>query len=249
MGATAAWWYTEMVTQPELAGVEVDGSLAPLPAAMTRSDTVADSIRRAILSGRLRPGEVLVERRLAEMLGVSKTPVREALISLTSSGLVTIARNRGVTVRRLEKEDLERVRQMRLLLEPWTTSCAAERSGEHVPEARVALEEARERLAKDDHVGLSLANRRFHRSLYRACGNDLIIGALDGLQDLTALGAVSLLWAATPSWAEEFDQHQQILEAVEGGLSDDARELMLRHITEAATPESGEGALTCAGHG
>lgn len=212
--------------------------LTPLPEATTRSDTVADSIRRAILAGRLKPGEVLVERRLAEALGVSKTPVREALISLTSSGLVTIARNRGVTVRRLEKEDLERVRQMRLLLEPWTTSCAAERSGEYVPHARIALEEAQERLSAGDHVGLSLANRRFHQSLYRECGNELIIAALDGLQDLTALGAVSLLWASQPSWTDEFVQHQRILEAVEAGRSEDAQELMLRHITRAATPDT-----------
>ncbi|MCZ2856927.1 GntR family transcriptional regulator [Blastococcus sp. VKM Ac-2987] len=238
-----------MVTQTEPVGSVVDGSLSPLPAATTRSDTVADSIRRAILSGRLRPGEVLVERRLAEALGVSKTPVREALIALTSSGLVTIARNRGVTVRRLEKEDLERVRQMRLLLEPWTTACAAERSGEYVPQARLALDEARERLTDGDHVGLSLANRRFHRSLYRECGNELIIAALDGLQDLTALGAVSLLWAATPSWADEYTQHQQILEAVEAGRAEEARELMLRHITQAATPETGGDGRACAIHG
>jgi hypothetical protein len=103
----AASWYAKTMVQDQAP------VLPPLGRSTTRSDLVAASIKSAILSGRLRPDEVLVEPRIAEQLGVSKTPVREALISLTSSGLLTPTRNRGVAVRRLRPEDVQQIYEMR----------------------------------------------------------------------------------------------------------------------------------------
>ena len=99
-------------------------ALPPLPRSTTTSDLVVDSIRDAILSGRLAPGETLVERRLAELLGVSKTPVREALIALAVSGLVTVTPNRGAVVRAVDVEDVRKAYEVRLLLEPWAVAKA-----------------------------------------------------------------------------------------------------------------------------
>src|SRR5690606_2013293 len=101
-------------------------TLTPLTQPASRSDQVAGSIRLAILEGRIKPGDTLVERRLADQLGVSKTPVREALIGLVSSGLVTLSPNRGVSVRRLALGDLRQIYQMRVLLEPWAVRRSTE---------------------------------------------------------------------------------------------------------------------------
>lgn len=209
-------------------------TLTPLSQPASRSDQVAGSIRLAILEGRIQPGDTLVERRLAEQLGVSKTPVREALIGLASSGLVTLSPNRGVSVRRLALGDLRQIYQMRVLLEPW----AVRRSTEEPPadgwaEARGQLEEARSLLDADhdrSHAKLSLANRRFHRSLYAGCGNDLVIRQLEGLSDLTALGVVSLLWERSPTWVEEFAEHEEILRAAESGKGAAAERMARQHI-------------------
>lgn len=214
---------------------EASFGLPPLGRTTTRSDLVAASLRTAILSGRLKPDEVLVERRIAAQLGVSKTPVREALISMTSSGLLTPTRNRGVAVRRLESADVRRIYEMRLLLEPWAAGQVAAASRFDSGEARRALDDAARFVEADDRVGLSLANRRFHRSLYSTCANELVVRSLDDLQDLTALGTVSLLWQHWPTWRTELQEHREILAAVEEGRADDAAELLRRHIQRSIT--------------
>lgn len=210
------------------------GSLQPVARATTASDLVADAIRAAILSGQLKPGETLVERRLAVLLGVSKTPVREALIALSASGLVSVNPNRGVTVRRLSFDDIRKVYEVRQLLEPWAISRVARLDRDLGP-ARVALEEAKVLLPAEDHTQLSLANRRFHRSLYSLCDNDLVTAKLDDLQDLTALGTLNLLWEHWPTWRAEYAEHEEILELVASGQAAPAERLMRRHIEQSVS--------------
>ncbi|TWF77482.1 GntR family transcriptional regulator [Pseudonocardia hierapolitana] len=221
--------------------------LPPLGRSTTRSDLVAASIKSAILSGRLRPDEVLVERRLADLLGVSKTPVREALIALTSSGLLTPTRNRGVAVRRLRPEDVQQVYEMRLLVEPWAAGQVAGTGTFDAPEAHRALDDAARFVEADDHAGLSLANRRFHRSIYSTCANELVVRSLDDLQDLTALGTVSLLWEQWPTWRAELEEHRAILAAVQERRAADAEAMMRGHIQRSITRLREERARTEAG--
>ncbi|KAB8183057.1 GntR family transcriptional regulator [Microbispora catharanthi] len=203
--------------------------LSPVARSTTRTDLVADAIRTAILSGRLAQGETLVERRLAERLGVSKTPVREALIGLAATGLVVIGPNRGVTVRVVGRADLRKAYEVRLLLEPWAIGRTAA-SGHAADGARAALAEARALLAGTDTAALSLANRRFHRELYARCGNELVVAQLDTLQDLAALGSVTVLWRDRPTWPEEHEEHETVLAAVEAGDPALAERLTRRHI-------------------
>jgi DNA-binding GntR family transcriptional regulator len=208
--------------------------LPPLPRSTTTSDLVVDSIREAILSGRLTPGETLVERRLAELLGVSKTPVREALITLAASGLVTVTPNRGAVVRAVSTDDVYKAYEVRLLLEPWAVARTVREGGltSATGAARAALEDARRHLPDEDHVQLSLANRRFHRALYVECGNEIVVHQLDSLQEMAALGAVALLWERWRTWRAEYDEHAEILKAVEGGEAETAERLLRKHIRQ-----------------
>ena len=84
----------------------------------SRTEAVLDAIKRAILAGELRPGQSLVETELAQMLGVSKTPVREALKTLAGAGLVTMSAYRGATVRAIDPASAAAIYDLRLLLEP-----------------------------------------------------------------------------------------------------------------------------------
>jgi DNA-binding GntR family transcriptional regulator len=221
---------------PEIGSVP----LAPVVRATTTADLVVASIREAILAGRLQPGETLVERRLAEQLGVSKTPVREALIALSAAGLVTGSPNRGCVVREPDAEEIRQAYELRGLVEPW----AVARTVRYAPEP--ALDEARVALAvadrllrgadrrgtdgKPDLPALSVTNRRFHRALYAGCGNALVVGHLDAGQELTTLGAVAMLWARQPSWREEHAEHRAILDAALAGDAGLAEQLVRRHI-------------------
>jgi DNA-binding GntR family transcriptional regulator len=222
-------------------------TLPPLGRSTTRSDLVAASVKAAILAGRLQPDELLVERRIADQLGVSKTPVREALIALTSSGLLTPTRNRGVAVRRLRPEDVQQVYEMRLLVEPWAVGQAATTGTFDVAVARDALEDAARFVEADDHAGLSLTNRRFHRTIYSTCPNELVVRSLDDLQDLTALGTVSLLWERWPTWRAELEEHREIFAAVQQGRAEDATELMHGHIQRSITRIRAQQARAAAG--
>jgi DNA-binding GntR family transcriptional regulator len=203
--------------------------LSPLSPVSSRADLVAESIRTAILAGRIRPGDTLVERRLAAELGVSKTPVREALIMLAAGGLVVLTPSRGTSVRLLDADDLRKIQEVRLLLEPWAVA-AMTRLGGDIGPAKAALARSAAHLDTVDHGELSVANRDFHRALYAGCGNEFVIASLDSVRDLAALAAVSLLWPHWPTWREEHVEHERILKAVEAGDADSAQRLTRQHI-------------------
>jgi DNA-binding GntR family transcriptional regulator len=200
-------------------------SLAP-GALPSRTEAVLAAIKHAILVGELKPGQALVETDLAAGLGVSKTPVREALKTLAGTGLVTMSPYKGAAVREIDRAHARCIYDMRLLLEP----AAAERSvaghGDWSA-ARAALETSDNAV---DAAERSLANRAFHRQMYLACGNPLLVRALDDLRDQTALVSAAA-WARRPSWEREAAEHRAILAAAERGDGAEVNALMRDHIS------------------
>lgn len=217
---------TTMTLMPDSA---FPSPLPPLSVAPTRSDMIVESLKTAIFSGRLRPGEILVERKIAEQLGVSKTPVREALIVLERSGLVAV-KNRSIAVRSLSFTDIRHVYEERVLLEPWAILDAA-RFDKAFVSAGQALDEARRYAIAGDNAARALANRRFHRGMYANSENNFVVNALDSLQDLTALAVVGVLWERWPRWDVEAAEHEAIYRAASSGDTQGAAKLMEEHIS------------------
>jgi DNA-binding GntR family transcriptional regulator len=166
-----------------------------------------------------------VEAELAAQFGVSKTPVREALRTLVGSGLVTVSRYKGATVRVVDESLARSVYEVRLLLEPEAVRQAVSR-GAGMDAAREALVRAD---AATDRGERSLANRDFHRALYCPCDNALLTGILDDLRDQTALVSVSA-WNVRATWRQEAAEHRAILAAAEAGDAVGAAELVAAHI-------------------
>ena len=149
------------------------GFLASVTGAVpSRTLGVLDAIKHAILTGELRPGQSLVETELARTLGVSKTPVREALKTLAGAGLVTMSPYKGAMVRNVDDDLARSVYDLRLLLEPEALRRAVTRTG-RLGAARQAL--ARSAPPPTGRTGASRTG--FHRALYRGCGNALLIGS------------------------------------------------------------------------
>ncbi len=218
----------------------------------SRTEAVLDAIKRAILAGELRPGQGLVETELAQMLGVSKTPVREALKTLAGAGLVTMSPYRGATVRAIDPASAAAIYDLRLLLEPEAVRRAVGGGAEAGPvqagpvqagpvqagpvqaspaqagwaSAHAALQASD---AATDQAQRSLANREFHRALYLACGNSLLVKTLDDLRDQTALVSARS-WEQAPSWQQEAAEHQAILAAARRGAATEAAALLRAHI-------------------
>ncbi|MEE4543144.1 GntR family transcriptional regulator [Streptomyces sp. V4-01] len=193
----------------------------------SRTEAVLDAVKHGILVGELKPGQPLVETELAARLGVSKTPVREALKTLAGSGLVIMSPYKGASVREVDQALARSVYDMRLLLEP----VAAVRTAVEARSSWAAAESALDRADRAaDSAERSLANRDFHRVLYAGCGNPLLVSALDELRDQTALVS-SAAWAVRPSWEMEAQEHRAILHAAQSGNADLVGDLLRDHIS------------------
>ena len=205
------------------------GAAGALP---SRTVAVLEAIKHAILAGELKPGQALVETDLAEVLGVSKTPVREALKTLAGAGLVIMNPYKGAAVRIVDDEQARYVYDARLLIEPEALSRAIARGHDWRP-AHQALQRADHAA---DQAERSLANRDFHRELYAGCGNPLLIRMLDDLRDQIALVSVAAWrhepgWRQPPSWEHEAAGHRAVLQAAEDGDAGRAAALLRGHIT------------------
>lgn len=217
------------ISDPKLDETAVDGGLTPL-SSPSRSELVADALRSAILKGDLEQGTPIVERDIANRLNVSKTPVREALRLLQSSGLIDGTPYRGVKVAEVTPDYVRSGYEMRLLLEPAATRLSCERANTSTAEgARTLFESALALAEAGDRLGLAIANRKFHRALYSLCGNDLLVPTLDALQDRMAFIAVAG-WRRSWTWGDEAEEHLRILESIERDDSQMAERHAHEHV-------------------
>lgn len=144
-----------------------------MPEKRALSDDVASRLRAAILSGAFVPGERLREEQLARALGVSRGPVREALVELERQGLVVINRNRGAVVAQLSRDDLEELYTLRLAIEELAIRRAAEASDPFTIERMRGLIEAMRQaiergITEQEAAELDL---EFHDSIYEAANH------------------------------------------------------------------------------
>ncbi|ALC23623.1 GntR family transcriptional regulator [Streptomyces pristinaespiralis] len=182
-----------------------------IPVVHSLRDQIREHIVEGIVSGRWKPGERIVERRIATELEVSQTPVREALRELESLRLIESAPNKGVRVRNLTAADLEESYPVRAGLE----QIAAELAAGRLAEDCTTLEPHVSALYEADRTGDSAGQVRhtvaFHRELVRAAGNGVLLHTWEGL-GIEVFTALSIRWLGTvqKSYAEE---HQDLVEA------------------------------------
>jgi DNA-binding GntR family transcriptional regulator len=196
-----------------------------------RTDSVFDAIKQAILTRALLSGTPLIEQHLAEEFGVSKTPVREALLRLSKEGLVKLENTRGASVVELTRDEVRDIFQMRLHLEP----LALEQGAKFFQKPQLkALEQilknAEKAVVQGDFVTLSRLNIDFHRGLYALSPNQLLVGWLDGLSDRRRLLSVQG-WQRENRSGTEWQEHRSILDAVQDGDIKLAKKRLVDHIT------------------
>jgi DNA-binding GntR family transcriptional regulator len=201
-----------------------------------RADSVVDlayeRIRSMVISGEIPPGARLGQVELAEQLGISRTPIREALRRLTGEGLAEFVPNRGFRAASPSLDDVLRRLEVRSLLEPGIARLAAERRSHSdliaLQEAIAREEAATTRIAAHD------ASRDFHLLLAAATGNPELVSMLGSLwiveigRRLLAARATSADWRAA-----DVAEHRAIFIAVGSQDGDLAARLMAEHIGEA----------------
>ena len=135
-------------------------------------DVVFNTLRQAILKGELKPGERLMEIALADKLGVSRTPIREALRKLEQEGLVVMIPRRGAQVADITEKDLNDVLEVRIALENLSIEKACKRmTDEQIKKLGLAAREFERTIAEDNLVKLAEADVAFHEIIYQAADN------------------------------------------------------------------------------
>lgn len=203
------------------------------PLARTASSTAAEMIRQAIVDGRLAPGQRLTEERLARELGISRTPVREALKVLQSEGLVDAAPNRSATVRAYEPGDLEDIYQLRALLEGYAARRAAGRlSEEKLLALRASCERFEAMSFADDLREVVRENFVFHNTILEAAGSTRLSGMVRQVVELP-LVYKSYVWYSPEQARISQHYHRQITRALERRDAERAELVMKEHVLEA----------------
>jgi DNA-binding GntR family transcriptional regulator len=194
---------------------------------------VVEAIRAAITSGKLRPGDRIVEQQLARDLGVSQTPVREALASLEREGVVVKVDHTGTFVSSIEPEDLHEVLTLRAVLEGY---CAALVSAQLTDNTLKPLEKLVDQMQAAADAGdlarTTLLDARFHETLYGICSHGLLRETLGRLNQrmMLSVAFVDLLQEADLRGIA--DNHVPLLEAIASGQPDLAEREARKHVLE-----------------
>ena len=185
-------------------------------------DVVFKTLRQAILKGELEPGERLMEIQLAERLGVSRTPIREAIRKLELEGLVLMIPRRGAEVAKISEKNLRDVLEVRRSLEELAIDLACQRIQEEELETlREAQKEFAAAIAAGDAMEIAQTDEKIHEIIYSGTGNQKLMQILSNLREQMYRYRLEYIKDANKRQIL-LVEHEQILKA-----------LSLRHVQEA----------------
>ena len=193
-------------------------------------DVVFQTLRQAILRGELEPGERLMEIHLANRLGVSRTPIREAIRKLELEGLVVMIPRRGAIVASITEKDLKDVLEVRRTLEIMAGEMACDRiTPELLEQLKSAGEEFRRLKDTNDFTSLAEVDVKFHDIIYAATDNQRLITILNNLREQ--------MYRYRLEYIKDEDkrqilliEHEKILRALRGRHLAEARAAVREHI-------------------
>ncbi len=199
-------------------------------------DVVFETLRDAIITQVLKPGERLMEIQLADEMGVSRTPVREAIRKLELEGLVVMVPRKGAYVAGVSMKDIHEVYEVRAALEMLAVTLAAERITDEELDAleRQVLRESEAESDQDEHAldNIIYIDSSFHDIIYQAAHNQRLVQFVNILQEqLQRFRAASLSRPGRSKTA--LDEHKQIVEALAERNGELAAKLAKEHIENA----------------
>jgi DNA-binding GntR family transcriptional regulator len=191
-------------------------------------EVVAERLRTMILDGDLAAGERLLEDKLAEQLGVSRNPVREAIRLLEATGLVEVVPRRGAYVCSPDLDEVRHLLDLRGVLEGHAAEIAAtEQPPGLVEKLRTLLDEGERATAAGNAVRAAEVHVEFHHAIESAAANPHLVQAIEPVRQRTELVFSMLLDQRHDGW----DEHRAILDAIAAGDGDRARTAVRRHLT------------------
>ena len=198
-------------------------------------DVVFRTLRRAILKGELKPGERLMEVQLANRLGVSRTPVREAIRKLELEGLVTMIPRRGAEVAEITEKNMRDVLEVRRALEELAVKIACEKmTDEEIELLRQASKKFRDTMYNDNLTAIAENDVEFHEIIYDATGNKRLIQILNNLREQMYRYRVEYL-KDEKNFPILIREHSQIVEGLTAKDKTMLTAAMHKHVMNQAT--------------
>ena len=194
------------------------------------AERVYAHIKEAVLGRRYEGGTLLTEGDLAEAVGVSRTPVREALLRLEVEGLIKLYPKKGALVLAVSAQEIADVVETRLLVEEFAARKAVPASAQLIGRLEELLEEQRQLAEAGDLAAVSVKDRCFHAEIVRNAGNDILSRLYDQLRDRQLRMGVAVMEAHPGRIAANITEHGELLEAIRAGDADGAAQVVRRHV-------------------
>ncbi|NLE26481.1 MAG: GntR family transcriptional regulator, partial [Clostridiaceae bacterium] len=193
-------------------------------------DVIFETLRKAIVSGDIKPGERLMEVSLADQMGVSRTPVREAIRRLEAEGLVTMTPRKGTHVSELSVKDIMDVLEVRTVLDKLATDLAAKRMQ---PAQLKSLESVHKQyiscVERENMEGAVKKDVEFHDLIYAASGNPRLVAVAGSLRE--HIYRFRVIYMSGSLIAENvLNEHEEILTALKEAQNNIASNLAEKHI-------------------
>lgn len=193
-------------------------------------DVVFNTLRQAILRGELKPGERLMEIQLANKLGVSRTPIREAIRKLELEGLVLMIPRKGAEVAEITEKSLRDVLEVRRALEELAVQLACEKiTKEEIRELERVAKEFQQVVKSSDITEIAEVDVCFHDIIYTATDNQRLIQLLNNLREQMYRYRVEYL-KRDGVFPQLIAEHEAIIRHIENNEKEKATEVMCRHI-------------------
>lgn len=200
--------------------------------AVTLKEKAYIHLRRLILNGELKQGEVLTERTLVELLGMSRTPIRAALERLDSDGLARYTPNKGLVVAEISLQKVIDLYDYRIAMESFVVRrlCTFHWERADLDWFHDNLRQQEAAMEKQDYNEFTKADSQFHRRLVAVFGNTEIIQAMEQLQDKLYLIALRVLRKDRSRILVSYEDHVRIFQAIQDGNEQEAVSSIERHL-------------------
>lgn len=197
---------------------------------MPLRDVVFKTLRRAILKGELQPGERLMEIALANKLGVSRTPIREAIRMLELEGLVLMIPRRGAEVAGITEKNLRDTLEVRRALEELAIELSCTRiTDEELEELRKAEKDFVISIKNKDIIEIARADEKFHDIIFTSTGNDKLIQMINNLRE--QMYRYRLEYVKAESTRNQLmSEHEMIMKALRSRDKSEAKRIIAEHI-------------------
>ncbi|MFB8084859.1 GntR family transcriptional regulator [Streptomyces sp. NPDC055992] len=194
------------------------------------AERVYTHVKDAVLDRRYEGGTLLTEGGLAEAVGVSRTPVREALLRLEVEGLLKLYPKKGALVLAVSAQEIADVVETRLLVEEFAARKAVPASPQLISRLEALLEEQRQFSEAGDLATVSVKDRCFHAEIVRHAGNEILSRLYDQLRDRQLRMGVAVMEAHPDRIAANITEHGELLEAIRAGDAEGAAQVVRRHV-------------------